>query len=557
MRRLIALILILLPVQSLSHQCVLRDTPHAPPVTLDASQINDDYCHCQDASDETATSACPNGTFLCANAAYNSTPIPSSWVRDGSCDCCDGSDEPAGACPDICARLRDRDFRAARQLADAVLSGVKTRLLYVKNAVGAMEKDARELRRLERELAVVENALNRSRSRAEGLRKRRDWHPRSNGLGTASPRAEEKKDIAANIDVDDDMYDYDYEGGKQHREKGSGESGSDDSGEKDQEKPDDGNLDPLEHDDKDDGDGDDDDYYDDDLKDAVDKEEDDELDDEDFEDLYKDIDDEKIITSTETEQEKDAKHQDEPDLSAEESSQPTASPLESEIESGTVPEPTLDVDAVCADLETAGSNSVLRIFSYARAVLLTKLNRMLPRIFPVRPGSAISGLDECIRQADSAKWKLESQKTDLEEKIKKLRKKQTLDYGSDKALRKLDGECTKSKVMQYEFEHCAFDIVRQYEHGSAIATLGRFDGWEVEDGQRYMKYANGDVCWNGPSRSIKVQLLCGEKEDIVSVDEPNRCTYFMKFRTPAVCEQEIADRIMSPFERSSEQKDEL
>lgn len=63
---------------------------------IDFSQVNDDYCDCQDGSDEPGTNACSNGQFFCSSQiGYKSYPklVPSSKVNDGICDCCDGSDE--------------------------------------------------------------------------------------------------------------------------------------------------------------------------------------------------------------------------------------------------------------------------------------------------------------------------------------------------------------------------------------------------------------------------------------------------------------------------------
>ncbi|KAG7310154.1 hypothetical protein JYU34_004707 [Plutella xylostella] len=58
--------------------------------------VNDDYCDCEDGTDEPSTNACSNGVFHCSYPHPHRdlpTSIPSSMVNDGICDCCDGSDE--------------------------------------------------------------------------------------------------------------------------------------------------------------------------------------------------------------------------------------------------------------------------------------------------------------------------------------------------------------------------------------------------------------------------------------------------------------------------------
>lgn len=57
-------------------------------------QVNDDYCDCDDGSDEPGTNACPNGRFYCEqHNAHSPETVLSMHVNDGICDCCDGSDE--------------------------------------------------------------------------------------------------------------------------------------------------------------------------------------------------------------------------------------------------------------------------------------------------------------------------------------------------------------------------------------------------------------------------------------------------------------------------------
>uniref|UniRef100_A0A7I4Y8V0 Glucosidase 2 subunit beta n=2 Tax=Haemonchus contortus TaxID=6289 RepID=A0A7I4Y8V0_HAECO len=91
--------------------------------------VNDDYCDCDDGSDEPGTSACPDMKFHCANKGHIPKDIPSSRVDDTICDCCDGSDEFLSKveCPNICDELGQKTREESKKQAEIARKGFAAR----------------------------------------------------------------------------------------------------------------------------------------------------------------------------------------------------------------------------------------------------------------------------------------------------------------------------------------------------------------------------------------------------------------------------------------------
>lgn len=50
-----------------------------------------------------------------------------------------------------------------------------------------------------------------------------------------------------------------------------------------------------------------------------------------------------------------------------------------------------------------------------------------------------------------------------------------------------------------------------------------------------MKYENGQQCWNGPKRSVRVELYCSAVNELRDVREEEKCVYRFEVGTAAVC----------------------
>ncbi|WAR23437.1 GLU2B-like protein [Mya arenaria] len=142
---------------------------------------------------------------------------------------------------------------------------------------------------------------------------------------------------------------------------------------------------------------------------------------------------------------------------------------------------------------------------------------------------------------------------DAENAIRDLQNYLNLDYGPNEEFSALKGNCYEYTDREYTYKLCGFEKATQRpKAGGSETTLGNWGKWEgtPEDKYAAQKYENGQSCWNGPNRSVKVNMKCGLENKVTGTSEPSRCEYAFDFETPARCTE-------PPARASDDTHDEL
>ncbi|XP_038587425.1 glucosidase 2 subunit beta-like isoform X2 [Micropterus salmoides] len=168
----------------------------------------------------------------------------------------------------------------------------------------------------------------------------------------------------------------------------------------------------------------------------------------------------------------------------------------------------------------------------------------------VAPGSLVGGDPHLMAAGIAAEWeatklkKVEEAYETVNMEISDLRKKLTIDYGTDWEFLFLNSQCYKLKVYEYTYTLCPFNQVTQKSTAGTEVSLGKWGMWAETPKNQYsqMVYENGEPCWQGGSRSTTVTLTCGTETALRSVKEPSKCQYIMDFQTPVACQPVLKQR---------------
>ncbi|XP_057417190.1 glucosidase 2 subunit beta isoform X2 [Lotus japonicus] len=566
--------------------------------------LNDDFCDCLDGTDEPGTSACPRGKFYCRNAGHSPVYLFSSRVNDGICDCCDGTDEYDGKakCPNTCWEAGKVARNKLKKKIATYQEGVKVRKQEVEQAKLAMEKDEAELSKLKNEESVLKGIVKQLKEHKEQIEKaeekeRLEKEKEEKQKKEAEEKSSEKEikadeDVEHNNEVEMPSHVEDNDVASNHdnieiqedsptNQDGAGDKLADALDNSDGATDSPGSEGSLHH------------KVEENAKEAEEepavKPETDLLtgkedSSEEVINTGKDVSENteglskeelgKLVASrwtgedtgkknAEADTSLDNEHQD--DLPNVEEYEGYASETdddnhkydeedeneeeyrEEEHHDHDLSSSYTDTEPDLADDSTTDSPSWLE-----------KIQNSVRNIFQV-----VNIFQTPVNQSDAARIRKEYDESStklskIQSRISSLKKKLKQDFGPAKEFYSFYDRCFESKQNKYTYKVCPYKQASQ-EEGYSTTRLGRWD--KFEDSYKVMVFSEGDKCWNGPDRSLKVRLKCGLTYEITDVDEPSRCEYVALLATPALCHEEKLKELQHKLDKLNseipEKHDEL
>ncbi|KAJ1569893.1 hypothetical protein HK096_010839 [Nowakowskiella sp. JEL0078] len=488
-------------------------------LTIPFTSINDDYCDCPDGSDEPGTSACENGRFLCENTGHVSMYLPSSKVNDGICDpeCCDGSDEYSGviACPNKCieagenTRKKDAETQKIRKIA------LRTKKTYTDFGKNLKVNRINELKSLKSELETYEPKIKIAKTSLEKAEKdnlkRKDQLAKIIKENTCTSQLDILAECASKVSSLKDR----AKTLKTHAIDASTKSAE--------------LLDQLTTTHKI-------------VKLLADITQDsvESLRRQSFNlekafqlvDYFKDTWglDFDILKNTENDEADEAEEAEEE--AVEELSYEYLwdnRPSDDQVNQLVEQQSHVDI-APCSDPAAPISLCLKRSVNASWRVARSSVEAVLgwpgfAKIVGVLPSGNKNEDQEVdlafqVDRFRSEVEKLEKKKGEIESKVANLQKKVDTDFGPDGVWEKLFGKCFSLENGEYTYEACMLDRATQKSNSGVSTSLGTFSRWgsreDPDSPNKYniMLFKNGQLCWNGPERSVEDIDLLNAKVNI-------------------------------------------
>ncbi|KAM9843870.1 glucosidase 2 subunit beta isoform 1-T2 [Aulostomus maculatus] len=466
--------------------------------TIPFDRVNDDYCDCQDGSDEPGTAACPNGSFHCTNAGFRSAFIPSSRINDGICDCCDTTDEynSGAACQNTCRELGRKERESLQKMAEIAKEGFLLKKQLIQEAKRGLEDKKAKLADIQASKMDLEDrveALRTVKETAEQPEKEaKERHLKAWEDQKAVIRKEKDQAKMAEVflELDDDS-----DGFVCVTELLSHPELDPDS---------DGSFTETEAQA---------------LLGGVDK-----VDTVAFEALWNDI--KEKYTS-------EAREPTPVEPPQEEIGEPVPDNDSEQYPEDDIPEEEEDDDEEDEDEDPEDEYSKSPPTVQTQEKDDDDEGTMPP--YDEETQNLIDSAQKARDEFDGAEKALR----EVDDQIKNLEKEISFDFGPSAEFAYLYSQCYELPTSEYIYRLCPFNRVSQKpKYGGSETNLGTWGKWAGPEDDVYsvMKYEHGTGCWQGPNRSTMVKLTCGKETVVTSTSEPSRCEYLMEFITPAVCQ---------------------
>ncbi|XP_010921325.1 glucosidase 2 subunit beta isoform X2 [Elaeis guineensis] len=564
-------------------------------------QLNDEFCDCPDGTDEPGTSACPQGKFYCPNVGHIPLTTFSSRVNDGICDCCDGSDEYNGnvSCPNTCWEAGKVAREKLQKKIATFQNGVTIRKQEVEKAKQAFAKDEAELSKLRSEEKILKELVQKLKEQKERIekaeeeeRKKREEEERrlkeaerkanesknapeesSHDITDQAPEklselhnqdamedhhdsaVEDKNDYTTGTEISDNQQvandhddtiaksgheadgrsdgssfshvekqhvveaqdnavskaNTDYPGTEEELSSHVAEQGQVSDSTEGLSREELGRLVASRWTRENAAEGNDEVNM---AKEGLEHDED--IREENHDGYISDSDEDHKFEDDDLEDDQDAEF-------GEDHEEPTGAYSSDEDDKTDYSDLTVSGSSSWLDKIQQTVNNVLQAFNFFR-----------------RPVN-ISEAATVRKEYDD----FSSELSKIQSRISRLNEKLKYDFGKDREFYSFYDRCFESKQNKYTYKVCPFKKASQVE-GHSSTQLGHWD--KFDESYRVMLFSNGDRCWNGPDRSLKVRLRCGLKNELVDIDEPSRCEYVAILSTPALCLEEKIKELQQKLE---------